>query len=334
MNPGVMPAPSGVVPSLRAGRVDVVICVNSSIVEAPFDGILRLRAMGSGGSGASTSTPATAPSGGNGGSFGYKEVLVRKGDKITVTLGAGGAAANGTVGNQGGTTTITGPNGLNAAIPGGNGGVYGVGLQPADNAAPTGFDQYWLGGLGGKASALFGGGGGSAPILNGVAKGYEGGDGGPSGSAGWGGGAGVGGDGGDGTSSFPGTGGGAGGPGFNTATTQAASRNLALIRSTSPGVASDSHSRLLINVSAGGGGTSSGTNGSDGGPGGGGGAASGTSTAGGNGGFGSGGGAGHSGSSTYCNGGPGGGGGSINSSAAVAGSGGNAVVTLEFVEKL
>src|SRR3990167_5566493 len=97
----------------------------------PASGWYRLSALGAGGSGGASFTSTTAPcgGGGGGGSFCEHEVYLAKDTVLTITIGAGGAAANSSVdntpvnGTAGGATTIswTGAPGLFAG--GGGGGA-------------------------------------------------------------------------------------------------------------------------------------------------------------------------------------------------------------------
>ena len=88
---------------------------------APQDGIVIVRGMGAGGGGARSSTSAT---GGYSGSWGCKIVRVKKGDTISVAIGAGGYGRSNTDGNggPGGNTVIT-IGGVQYIAYGGPGGV-------------------------------------------------------------------------------------------------------------------------------------------------------------------------------------------------------------------
>jgi len=297
-------------------KTAVVYCPTSRTTYAPLTGAVTVHILGSAGSASGQSG-----SGANSGTVARVKKLVTKGEAINVSLGAGGlSVTSAAVGNPGGTTTVTGPNGLNASVPGGNAGVAAG--SPAANTAPTGVDEYWLGGLGGPSPR---GGGGSAPLLEGTNAGHPGGTGGANSG---GGGAGVGGPGGPGSGAGGGSGGGSGGPGNSgsPSTPSAGGRNLmgfagalamAIVR----------YCRLLVDVAdaGGGGGDSSGNGVTPGGKGGGGGGGGG-GAGGGSGGFGGGGGA-----SFYMggNGGRGGGGGA-STPGYPSGAGGDAFVTLEF----
>src|SRR3990167_7787573 len=98
----------------------------------PVSGWYRLSALGAGGSGGASFTSTTAPagSGGGGGSFCEHEVYLAKDTVLTITIGAGGAAANSSVdntpvnGTAGGATTISW-NGATLYAGGGGGGVAG-----------------------------------------------------------------------------------------------------------------------------------------------------------------------------------------------------------------
>ena len=76
---------------------------------APQDGIVIVRGMGAGGGGARGATTGGPAIGGYSGSWGCKIVRVKKGDTISVAIGAGGIGRTGTPGNgtAGGNTIIT-----------------------------------------------------------------------------------------------------------------------------------------------------------------------------------------------------------------------------------
>lgn len=279
------------------GQYECVYVSGSRTVLAPFTGKVKVRMLGAAGGGYQAATG----SGANAGTVAFATVDVIKGDAIVITIPVGGA-----VSSAGGTLTVTGTGGLNASVPGGRAGVASG--TPAANAVPTGVDEYWLGGLGG-ASGAGAGGGGSAAVLIGSTQGQ------PGGSSAYanagGGGAGVGAPGNNAQSSTSGGFGGGSGSGFTN------------LFGNSSGLATltESHSRLLVNVSGStsyagqispGGGGVGGNNSSAGGVGGG---------------FGAGGGGGGSYNSGFSgSGGVGGGGGGGPS----AGKGGNGFVTLEF----
>lgn len=277
----------------------------SQTVISRVQGWALIRCMGAAGSGAR----GTYPTGGSGGTVGVKKVRVNVGDSFVVTIPAGGAALSATGnGNAGGTLTITGP-GVNITIPGGTGGVQGTGGARAALAGnPTGLDWYILGGRGGSVGGSSGAtGGGSAALLG--MRSYDT----PNEpSNGINGGAGIGG------TSATDAGGGSGGP----ASPSVGGVNLMGASTTANGLASESHSVLLINVSGGGGSSGSGSAGGSGG----GGSGSG-SGGGGDGGFGGGGGGG-GGNSGF------GGGGGAATDPYVSGKGGQGFVTIEFVEVL
>ena len=278
------------------GRREVAYINQSRTIDAPFTGRLIVRAMGAAGGGAKGGTYST---GGNAGTVAIKELRVSKGDSITLTIPAGGAAqaTAATNGNPGGTLTVSVP-GWTGSILGGNGGVQGVsGNQPAANTAPTNWDAYWLGGRGGANSGSNSAtGGGGAALRNGY-NAYD-----AAAAAGGSmslGGAGIGGssssvNGGGGGGSFGDAVGTSGGPNF-LGLTAASGADGTPAAGMGPDI-----TRLLLDLSGGGGG--GGKNGGGGG-GGGGGA--------GNGGF-------------------GGGGGGSNSG--TGGAGGSGFVTLEFLE--
>lgn len=93
---------------------------------APQDGIVIVRGMGAGGGGARAASSPYTGTGGYSGSWGCKIVRVKKGDTISVAIGAGGvggqlADSNGKVG---GNTIIT-IKGVQYIAYGGPGGVFG-----------------------------------------------------------------------------------------------------------------------------------------------------------------------------------------------------------------
>lgn len=100
---------------------------------APQDGIVIVRGMGAGGGG----TRGTSATGGYSGSWGCKIVRVKKGDTISVAIGAGGSgsspAGNGTAG---GNTIIT-INGVQYIAYGGPGGVAGATGPLPNGPAPS-----------------------------------------------------------------------------------------------------------------------------------------------------------------------------------------------------
>lgn len=288
-------------------------------VNAPFAGICRARVMGAGGAGAYYSSYS---GGGNGASVGIVTADIALNDPVVCVVGAGGAAVTvaGNPGNAGGTTSVSWT-GVSASIPGGRGGVQNT--APAANANPTGFDNFWLGGLGGASAGGGSGGGGSAPLLHSYNAGFAGGS---TTTSGAGGGAGVGGSGGAGSGGSYGAGGGSGGAGVLSVP----GTDLAGQTTTSPALVDEYHSRILINVSAGAGiGSSIAGGPGAGGSGSGGGGTAITAV----GGFGGGGG-GSSGTTAGFAGGAGGtgGGGGGTSASGGSGRGGNAFIVLEFYE--
>ena len=276
----------------QQNRTVIIYVSASKTVLSPVDGFVRARIMGSGGAGAT----GISASGGNGATVAFVKVPVSKGDSIVVTIGSGGAGITTypTPGGTGGNTTVTGPNGLNAVVPGGRGGVIDLNNTPAANATPTGVDEYWLGGLGGPCTILgYTAGGGSAALLEGTSSGFQGGDG-------------------AGFNSGAGAGAGIGGP--PSGTSGGGSGGTAGISATGSfsNVGSNTYIRLLVPLEGGGGGLPGcgGNSGTSGGFGGGGGGVH--NGAGGAGGFG------------------GGGGGA--QAQQKSGNGGSGFVTLEFVE--
>ena len=98
---------------------------------APQDGIVIVRGMGAGGGGAGDVLSSAPATGGYSGSWGCKIVRVKKGDTISVAIGAGGAA-----GQAGGDTIIT-INGVQYIAYGGPGGVFGGTNAPPDGPSPS-----------------------------------------------------------------------------------------------------------------------------------------------------------------------------------------------------
>ena len=105
---------------------------------APQDGIAIVRGMGAGGGGArATSSPKTG-TGGYSGSWGCKIVRVKKGDTISVAIGAGGIGRTSTDGNgtAGGGTIIT-ISGVKYIAYGGLGGVYNARAPLPNGPSPS-----------------------------------------------------------------------------------------------------------------------------------------------------------------------------------------------------
>lgn len=102
---------------------------------APQDGIVIVRGMGAGGGGARGATSAT---GGYSGSWGCKIVRVKKGDAISVAIGAGGIGRSIPDGNgaAGGDTIIT-IDGVQYIAYGGPGGVAGAAGPLPDGPSPS-----------------------------------------------------------------------------------------------------------------------------------------------------------------------------------------------------
>lgn len=102
---------------------------------APQDGIVIVRGMGAGGGGAFSATLAT---GGYSGSWGCKIVRVKKGDVISVAIGAGGLGASvaGNNGTAGGDTIIT-IGSVQYIAYGGLGGVAGAAGPLPNGPAPS-----------------------------------------------------------------------------------------------------------------------------------------------------------------------------------------------------
>ncbi|MFV0680312.1 hypothetical protein [Ottowia sp.] len=271
------------------GYAEPLLITTSRVITVPFNCLATIRAISGGGGGAG----GAFASGGNAGTYAWLETPLKKGDAITVTVGAGGAANS-----NGGATSLSGA--VAASIPGGRGGVLGSGQQPAANADPTGWDGFVLGGRGGASATATRSGGGGAVGLFGEAY-----DGGAASTASTGGGGGVGGAGG-----FPG--GGSGGPPFG------ASPGANLIGGTGEAQVSDLLSPFLVAACGSGGAIgAAGGSGSGGGSSGGG-----TGTGGAGGAFGGGGGSFQSSSAGGGGGGAGLGGGGASASGGAGGRGG------------
>ena len=148
---GVLPQP-----------IDQRVVFSSTTYVAPVSGTLAIFAAAADGS------PGLAYGGGcatgaGAGEIGIKLLPVTAGASIVFTLGSGGASvtrniAGQTNGNDGGNTTITGPNGLSITLVGGKGGkagpqAAGVALLGGDGGyGGTGADIHRAGGRGGNIS--------------------------------------------------------------------------------------------------------------------------------------------------------------------------------------
>ena len=146
---GVLPQP-----------IDQRILFSSATYVAPVSGTLAIVAAAADGSpGLAYGTGCATGAGA--GEIGIKLLPVTAGDSIVFTLGSGGAAVTRsttgqTNGNDGGNTTITGPNGWSGTLIGGKGGKAGpqsagVALAGGDGGnGGTGFDIHRPGGRGGN----------------------------------------------------------------------------------------------------------------------------------------------------------------------------------------
>lgn len=105
---------------------------------APQDGIVIVRGMGAGGGGARAASAPKTGTGGYSGSWGCKIVRVKKGDTISVAIGAGGIGRINTDGNgtAGGNTIIT-INGVQYIAYGGPGGVYNATAPLPNGPSPS-----------------------------------------------------------------------------------------------------------------------------------------------------------------------------------------------------
>lgn len=195
---------------------------------APADGVIDLFAMGAAGSGGvalGLSNSTQRALGGQAGGRVSKRAKVRAGDAIVFVMGQGGASrtqstAGQTNGNDGATTTITGP-GISITIPGGKGGLAALvttALTPVSATLPTGGDVNLAGGLPGSiaasAATSHAATGGGAPNITGTA--FRGGNITAITTDTSTGGAGIGGNGADRGSGGASGGGGSGGPGSDT----------------------------------------------------------------------------------------------------------------------
>lgn len=109
--------------------IDQRIVFSSMTYVAPVSGTLAIHAFAADGSPGLTYGSGCA-TGAGAGENGIKLHPVNAGDSIVITLGAGGPSVTRYVsgytnGNDGGNTTITGPNGLNVLLMGGKGGKAG-----------------------------------------------------------------------------------------------------------------------------------------------------------------------------------------------------------------
>ena len=123
--------------NLRGEMLEPTISTNffeSRTWIAPQDGIVTVRAMGAGGGGAF----GTSATGGYSGSWGAKIVHVKKGDTISVAIGAGGIGRKGSNGDgtAGGDTIIT-INGEQYIAYGGLGGVAGAAGPLPNGPSPS-----------------------------------------------------------------------------------------------------------------------------------------------------------------------------------------------------
>lgn len=164
--------------SLAGAQIDLLDFAQptsgSSSIKAPRRCIALIYAFGAGASGQSV---AVAASGSGGAAAGYRFLRLSPLQSISWVVGAPGASATGSLGNNGGDTTIT--------LPGGS--VLIAGGGKAGLSAP-------VGGLGGVASGLWtlarNGAPGGAPGVNGGSAGPGGGSGGAQAGGAWGGGGG------------------------------------------------------------------------------------------------------------------------------------------------
>ena len=127
---------------------------------APFDGAYLVTAIGGGGSGAKWTPTAngSVATGAAAGGLAQKLVRLKKGDVLTLVIGAGGIAptTSGQNGNAGGTTSVTGP-GIALTANGGEGGKTQAAVSGAVAGAvggtASGGDLNVQGGGSGPASA-------------------------------------------------------------------------------------------------------------------------------------------------------------------------------------
>ena len=105
---------------------------------APQDGIVIVRGMGAGGGGALRNSSGGPATGGYSGSWGCKIVRVKKGDTISVAIGAGGIGRTGSAGNgtAGGGTIIT-ISGVQYIAYGGPRGVYNAPAPLPNGPSPS-----------------------------------------------------------------------------------------------------------------------------------------------------------------------------------------------------
>lgn len=154
----------------------------------PVTGEYRIQAWGGSGTGAVIRGGNGFVTGGGAGGKCIKKVKLTAGDTLNFTVGAGGAAisltSNGqSNGNDGGDTTVTGPNSLNMIAGGGKGGKFSTALAITHGGAggtSSGGDENLTGGRGGSVLAHHASsisrratGGGALPV---VSDGHRGGD--------------------------------------------------------------------------------------------------------------------------------------------------------------
>lgn len=103
--------------------INILNVLTSRSWTAPLDGVLVVRAMGAGGGGAR----GTNSTGGYSAVWGVKTIRLRKGDIVTIHVGAGGlgGALSAPNGSSGGDTTVT-IHGQTYIAYGGPGGVFGA----------------------------------------------------------------------------------------------------------------------------------------------------------------------------------------------------------------
>ena len=117
------------------------IFISSGTFTAPSDGVALIRVIGGGGSGGNGNASKRV-TGGYSGSWAMKVLRMKKGETLTVSVGAGGAAqtTNGAAGNAGGATSVT-YDGVSHSTPGGYGGESAS--SPSNPNGPVSSDVWW-----------------------------------------------------------------------------------------------------------------------------------------------------------------------------------------------
>lgn len=131
----------------------------SSTFTAPADGWATTMLVGGGGGGAGNNSAAGTATGGSSAAWAGKRFRVRKGDQLTINIGAAGVGGQGANGTDGGATTIA-LGSLTVTAPGGKGGLFSSTSSaltgPDGGAAPTNADIGAAGSKSGNCAAVNG----------------------------------------------------------------------------------------------------------------------------------------------------------------------------------